>query len=94
MDSGSKLPSGSAALTFVDDVIHLDPEVAVFDAMVNGWIAQMASRGLKAETIDSRMGLVRRFARYADDEERFCRCSIGLSKRLRNTLRADWSLSW
>ena len=25
-------------------VVHLDPEPAVFDAMLNGWAAQMASR--------------------------------------------------
>lgn len=74
-------PTGSASLALVDGVVHLDPKAAVFDAMVDSWVAQMSSRGLKPETIDSRMWLVRRFAEYTNeypwqwrpaDVEEFC----------------------
>lgn len=58
---------GAAALALVDGVAHLDPERAVFDAMVEGWATQMLSRGLKAETIDSRVWLVHRFGEFTND---------------------------
>lgn len=35
--------------------------------MLAGWTAQMASRGLKAETVESRVWLVRRFAEYTNE---------------------------
>jgi integrase/recombinase XerC len=54
-------------VALVDGVVHLDPQAAVFDAMVEGWAAQMASRGLKTDTIESRVRLVRRFAEYTND---------------------------
>jgi hypothetical protein len=34
--------------------------------MTDGWTAQMLSRGLKQDTIDSRLSLVRRFAAYTN----------------------------
>lgn len=64
---GDRVLPGAAALALVDGVVHLDPERAVFDAMVEGWATQMLSRGLKAETIDSRVWLVRRFGEFTND---------------------------
>lgn len=58
---------GSAGLALVDGVVHLDPETAVFTAMLEGWTAQMASRCLKDTTIESRLALVRRFAAYTNE---------------------------
>ncbi|MGH9107523.1 MAG: tyrosine-type recombinase/integrase [Acidimicrobiales bacterium] len=48
-------------------VAHLRPEDAMFEAMLRGWRAQQIARGLRAETIDSREQLVRRFS--ADTNE-------------------------
>jgi site-specific recombinase XerD len=61
------LPAGAASETLAEGVIHLDPEPAVFDAMLQGWAAQMASRGLKRTTMQSALWLVRRFAAYTND---------------------------
>lgn len=58
---------GASGLALVDGVVHLDPEAAVFAAMVDGWSAQMASRCLKDTTIESRVALVRRFAAYTNE---------------------------
>ena len=38
--------AGSAGLCLAAGVVHLDPEQAVRDAMLEGWGAQMTSRGL------------------------------------------------
>lgn len=64
---GNRALPGAAALALVDGVVHLDPERAVFDAMVEGWATQMLSRGLKAETIESPVWLVRRFGEFTND---------------------------
>lgn len=64
---GERLPEGAAGLALVDGVVHLEPERAVFDAMVKGWATQMLSRGLKAETIESRLWLVQRFGEFTND---------------------------
>ncbi|MFP5318397.1 MAG: tyrosine-type recombinase/integrase [Acidimicrobiia bacterium] len=63
----SKTLPGSVATAVVDGVVHLDPKAAAFDAMIDGWTAQMASRGLKRATIDSRVWLLRRFAEYTNE---------------------------
>jgi integrase/recombinase XerC len=42
-------------------VAQLRPEDAMFEAMVRGWRAQQNARGLRAETIEDRERLVRRF---------------------------------
>ena len=59
--------AGAASETLAEGVIHLDPEPSVFDAMLQGWAAQMASRGLKRTTMQSALWLVRRFAAYTND---------------------------
>jgi site-specific recombinase XerD len=53
--------AGAAHLEFVSGVAHLCPEDAMFEAMLSGWRAQQASRGLRPETIEGRERLVRRF---------------------------------
>lgn len=46
------------------NVVHLDPERAVFAAMLVGWRAQQTARYLKVPTINARERLVRRFAEF------------------------------
>lgn len=53
--------AGSAHLELVSGVAQLRPEDAMFEAMVRGWRAQQNARGLRAETIEDRERLVRRF---------------------------------
>jgi len=59
--SASHLP-GSAHLELVEGVVHLEPERAVFEAMLQGWARQQQARFLKEETIERRGALVRRMA--------------------------------
>jgi site-specific recombinase XerD len=59
--SASHLP-GSAHLELVEGVVHLEPERAVFEAMLQGWARQQQARFLKEETIGRRVALVRRMA--------------------------------
>jgi len=54
--------AGSARLMLPEGVGFLDPSAAVFEAMLEGWAAQQRTRFLKAETVRSRVDLVRRFA--------------------------------
>lgn len=58
---GSRELAGSAHLELVSGVAQLRPEDAMFEAMVRGWRAQQSARGLRAETIEDRERLVRRF---------------------------------
>ncbi len=51
----------------VPGVRHLDPESAVFEAMLEGWALQQRTRFLKAETISSRLRLARRVAAFANE---------------------------
>ena len=53
--------AGSAHLELISGVAHLRPEDAMFEAMLRGWRAQQFARGLRAETIEGREQLVRRF---------------------------------
>ncbi|ALG14551.1 integrase [Kibdelosporangium phytohabitans] len=46
------------------NVVHLDPERAVFDAMLDGWARQQAARFLRASTVEPRLRLVRRMAEF------------------------------
>ena len=59
----ARLP-GSAALSLVANVIPLDPEPAVFSAMLSGWRDQQQARFLQPATIQAREGIVRRFADF------------------------------
>ena len=56
---------GSAHLLLSPEVVHLDEPAAVFEAMVKGWFRQQKSRLLADATIESRVGLVRRFTEFA-----------------------------
>jgi len=71
---------GSAALLLADNVVLLDPDAAVFNAMLEGWQRQQQSRVLQSTTITGRAGVVRRLAEFcnlypwqwsADDVEAF-----------------------
>ena len=53
--------AGSAHLELVSGVAQLRPEDAMFEAMLRGWRAQQVARGLRADTIEAREHLVRRF---------------------------------
>jgi integrase len=59
------LPSATH-LVLADGVVHLDPEHAVFDAMVAGWERQQRTRFLKDATIRPRIALVRRFGEFTN----------------------------
>ena len=59
--------AGSAHLELLSGVAQLRPEDCMFEAMLRGWPAQQTARGLRAETIESREQLVRRF--LADTNE-------------------------
>jgi site-specific recombinase XerD len=53
-----------ARLLAARNVVHLDPESAVFEAMLEGWRAQQSARFLKLSTIQARERLVRRFVSF------------------------------
>lgn len=57
---------GAAHLVLVDGVVHLDPEQAVFQAMIAGWERQQRTRFLKDGTIGPRVMLVRRMAEFTN----------------------------
>lgn len=57
---------GAAHLMLIDDVIHLDPGSAVFDAMIKGWKTQQMSRMLSLSTIEPRLDLIRRFEKFVE----------------------------
>jgi hypothetical protein len=50
-----------------EGVRHLDPASAVFEAMLEGWARQQRVRFLKADTIDSRVKLVRRLGAFSNE---------------------------
>jgi integrase/recombinase XerC len=56
---------GSARLVLVENVVHLDPAPAVFDAMLEGWRRQQSARFLKPSTITPRLRLIRRMERFS-----------------------------
>jgi hypothetical protein len=52
----------------VSGVVQLRPEDAMVEAMLRGWRAQQAARGLKDDTtIEPRQGLVRRFLEFTNE---------------------------
>ncbi|MGH3607846.1 MAG: site-specific integrase, partial [Pseudonocardiaceae bacterium] len=66
MERAVDLP-GAAHLVLAEGVVHLDPESASFEAMLEGWRTQQRARFLKADgTIRPRLDLVRRFAEYTN----------------------------
>jgi integrase/recombinase XerC len=63
----TQVPEGAARLMLVSGVRHLDPQRAVFDAMLRGWRAQQTARGLKEDTMVPRERLVRRFREFTNE---------------------------
>ncbi|WP_129306169.1 tyrosine-type recombinase/integrase [Streptomyces sp. L2] len=67
MSGGANLP-GAAHLVLAGGVVHLDPESATFQAMLDGWELQQRARFLNHEaTIAPRLRLVRRFAEFTNE---------------------------
>ena len=65
VDEVPALP-GAAHLVLPPGVAHLDPESAVFEAMLEGWTRQQRVRFLTAATIRARIQLVRRLAEFSN----------------------------
>jgi integrase/recombinase XerC len=59
--------AGSARLELVSGVVQLRPEDAMLEAMLSGWRAQQAARGLREDTVADRERLVRRFGEFAGE---------------------------
>ena len=59
--------AGAAHLELVSGVVQLRPEDAMVDAMLKGWRAQQAARGLQDGTHVARERLVRRFLSYTNE---------------------------
>src|SRR6266568_4483251 len=59
--------AGAARLELVSGVVQLRPEDAMVEAMLRGWRAQQAARGLREDTIGSRERLMRRFGEFTND---------------------------
>lgn len=57
MDEGAP---GAARLVLAQNVVHLDPAAAVFEAMLEGWRRQQSARFLRSGTIGARLRLIRR----------------------------------
>src|SRR5258708_26212078 len=59
--------AGAAHLELVSGVVQLRPEDAMFEAMLSGWRAQQAARGLTDDTTAPRERLVRRFGEFTSE---------------------------
>jgi integrase len=59
--------AGAARLELVSGVAQLHPEDAMLEAMLRGWHAQQAARGLREDTIADRERLVRRFGEFTGE---------------------------
>ena len=58
--------AGTVRLELVEGLTLLDPERAVFEAMLSGWARQQRARFLQeSQTIAPRIALVRRFAAFS-----------------------------
>ena len=64
---GSSEQAGSARLVLVEGVVHLDPEQAVFEAMLVGFERQQQARLLGGDTIVQRLRVLRRFAEFTNE---------------------------
>lgn len=56
---------GAARRVLAPNVVHLDPEQAVLEAMLQGWESQQRARFLRDATIVPRLRLVRRFVEFS-----------------------------
>jgi integrase/recombinase XerC len=59
--------AGAAHLGLVSGVVQLRPEDAMVEAMLRGWRAQQAARGLQEGTIEPRERLMRRFLAFTGE---------------------------
>src|SRR5260221_12965192 len=59
--------AGAASGELGDGVVQLRPEDAMVEAMLRGWRAQQAARGLRADTAGYRERLVRRFQAFTNE---------------------------
>jgi hypothetical protein len=66
MQRGADL-AGSARLELVSGVAQIHPQDAMVEAMLRGWRAQQAARGLREETVSARERLVRRFLEFTNE---------------------------
>jgi integrase/recombinase XerC len=64
---GRMVLAGAARLELVSGVVQLRPEDTMFEAMLSGWRAQQAARGLREDTIAARERLVRRFGEFTSE---------------------------
>ena len=64
---GRAVLAGAAGLELVSGVVQLRPEDAMFEAMLSGWRAQQAARGLREDTTATRQRLVRRFGEFTSE---------------------------
>lgn len=56
---------GAARRLSAPNVVHLDPEHAVLETMLQGWESQQRARFLRDSTIGPRLRLVRRFVEFS-----------------------------
>lgn len=59
------LDHSAAQSLSLPNVVHLDPDKAMFEAMLEAWQAQQAARFLKPSTVRPRLRLMRRFAEFS-----------------------------
>src|SRR5258705_10640584 len=59
--------AGAARLELVSGVVQVQPQDAMFEAMLRGWKAQQTARGLREDTVDARERLVRRFLAFTNE---------------------------
>lgn len=59
--------AGAAHLELVSGVVQLRPEDAMLEAMLKGWRAQQAARGLQEDSIGARERLMRRFGEFTNE---------------------------
>lgn len=57
---------GAAHFELPENVAHLDPADAIFEAMLRGWRSQQHSRQLTEDTIEGRENYVRRLFRFTN----------------------------
>lgn len=66
MVSAADLP-GASHLVLAPGVAHLDPQTAVFEAMLDGWARQQRTRFLQPGTIAGRVRKIRRMSEFTND---------------------------
>ncbi len=62
----SAVLEGSARLLLIGNVVPMDPQAAVADAMLEGWARQQRVRFLKDKTIKGRIDLVSRLMKFSN----------------------------